>query len=99
MRYKFFTILLATSICLLLAATAGARAWISDLSTEELKQRMDEPRRIVVVDTRTEQEYRQGHISGAINISSQASNQFQDIARLLPDDKEVPLVFYCRGFD
>lgn len=99
MRSKVFTILLACSCVLLLAATAGARAWISDLTTEELKQRLDDPRKIVVVDTRTEQEYRQGHISGAINISSQASNQFEDIARLLPENKETPLVFYCRGYD
>lgn len=98
MKYNVITGSLALCLLLLFSASASAMA-LRDLSADELKQRLDQPRRIVVVDTRTEQEFRQGHISGAINITSQASNQFQDIARLLPENKDVPLVFYCRGYD
>ncbi|MFH7320181.1 rhodanese-like domain-containing protein [Desulfurivibrio sp. D14AmB] len=88
-------------LCLLLMTTAAAAMaqGIRDLSVDELKQRLDQPRRIVVVDTRTAQEYRQGHISGAINISSPESDQFQRMAHLLPENKDIPLVFYCRGYD
>lgn len=96
MRCKIFTILLVCAAVGLLAATANARAWISDLTAEELQQRLNQPRKVVVVDTRTEQEYRQGHISGAINIPS---SQFEQIAAHLPDNLETPVVFYCRGFD
>lgn len=94
MRFRIIPVLM--TCLLLLAATAGARPWISDLSTEELKQRLDQPRKIVVVDTRTAQEYRQGHISGAINLPS---DKFETIAGHLPENKETPVVFYCRGYD
>ena len=92
MRFKVVPVMLAC--LLLLATTAGARGWIGDLTSEELKQRMDQPRKIAVVDTRTEQEYRQGHISGAINIPS---HQFERIAEHLPENKSTPVAFYCRG--
>ncbi len=87
----------AISLLLLLVTVAGARAkGVPDLSAEELKARMEQPRRILVVDTRTSQEYRQGHITRAINIPPE---QFEQLPTLLPANKNVPLVFYCRGFD
>lgn len=99
MHHKIVALSLTACLLLLVAAGSVLARGINDLSADELKQRLDQPRRIVVVDTRTAQEYRQGHISGAINISSQDSDQFQRIAPLLPENKDVPLVFYCRGMD
>ncbi|MDH3867004.1 MAG: rhodanese-like domain-containing protein [Desulfobulbaceae bacterium] len=47
------------------------------------------------MDTRPEKEYRQGHIPNAINIPS---SQFKSIRNLLPQDKVMPIIFYCRGY-
>jgi len=50
---------------------------------------------MLIVDTRGEYEYRQGHIPGAINIPQE---QFDNIEALMPKDKDMQIVFYCRGF-
>ena len=79
-------------------ATAQTRA-IPDLSSDELKRLIDQTPDLLVIDTRTDQEFNGGHIAGAINISSPASNQFRTLAGMLPEDKRIPLVFYCRGYN
>jgi predicted sulfurtransferase len=68
------------------------------LRADEVKSRLDQKQEILVVDVRTAEEYTRAHISGAVNISSPATRQFRDIARLLPEDREMFLVFYCRGY-
>ena len=64
------------------------------ISTEKLKKLIDEKQKLFLVDARSEFEYRQDHLPGAINI---ASYRFKDLNTLLPADKDYPLVFYCRG--
>lgn len=83
----------------LLAATlvlAQSRA-VTDLNAEELQQLRAQTADVLMIDVRTAREFYEGHIAGSINISSQASNQFRSLPQLLPRDKEIPLVFYCRG--
>jgi rhodanese-related sulfurtransferase len=77
-------------------ASAQPRA-VTDLSAEELQQLRTQTANVQIIDVRTEREFYAGHIPGAINISSRASNQFRSLSLLLPQDKEIPLVFYCRG--
>jgi rhodanese-related sulfurtransferase len=64
------------------------------ISAEELKQMMDAKKQVVIVDARTEQEYRDGHVPTAINVPPEKINS---IGTLLPKDKKVLIVFYCRG--
>lgn len=64
------------------------------INAEDLKKLMDAKKQIVLVDSRTEQEFAQGHIPKAINIPPEKVN---GIGALLPKSKSVPLVFYCRG--
>lgn len=64
------------------------------ISAEELKKMSDAKKQIAIVDTRTEQEFRQGHIPKAINIPPEKVNV---IASLLPKSKKTAIVFYCRG--
>jgi len=64
------------------------------ISVDDLKKILDAEKQIVVVDTRTEQEFLQGHIPKAINIPPEKVN---GTGALLPKSKTVPLVFYCRG--
>jgi rhodanese-related sulfurtransferase len=93
------SVVCAAVLFLLLAATmvpAQPRA-VTDLSADELQQLRERTAEVLVIDVRTDREFYAGHIPGAINISSQASNQFRSLSLLLPQDKEIPLVFYCRG--
>jgi rhodanese-related sulfurtransferase len=64
------------------------------INAEELKKMMDEKVPFLLVDNRTEYEYRDVHIPGAINISQE---KFRFLDKLLPEDKAFPIVFYCRG--
>ncbi len=97
---RIITVLSAAVLLLLLAAAmapAQPRA-VTDLTAEELQQLHAQTADVLIIDVRTAREFYDGHITGAINISSQASNQFRSLSLLLPKDKEIPLVFYCRGF-
>lgn len=64
------------------------------LTADELKKMTDKKTRMALVDTRTMMEYAQGHIPTAINIPPE---NLTAIGSLLPKDKNLPLVFYCRG--
>ena len=92
MRIKIFLI-----VALLLASVA---AWaqnynIPNLTVDEVKQRIERPEKVLIVDTRTEEEYRQAHIRTAVNIPPE---QFTSIGKYLPKDKSLPIIFYCRGY-
>jgi rhodanese-related sulfurtransferase len=86
---KFFL-----SIIILLVAASCGPANANDVNAEELKKMMSENTRLLVVDTRTEYEYKLGHIPKAINISQ---DKFYMLETLLPSEKDTPIVFYCRG--
>jgi len=49
----------------------------------------------VLIDSRPERPFAQGHIPGAINISD---SKFEKMTDLLPKDKTTPLIFYCGGY-
>ncbi|MEY3470877.1 MAG: hypothetical protein RLZZ223_227, partial [Candidatus Parcubacteria bacterium] len=64
-------------------------------TTEELQQRvknlkLDE----VLLDVRTESEYKQGHIAGAINFDISNPTIMQDIPKL---DSTKTYIVYCRS--
>lgn len=66
----------------------------ADISQEEAKEIMDTQNDYVVVDARTQQEYDEGHIKGAIMIPEyDIKNQAEDI---LPD-KDKLIMVYCRS--
>lgn len=64
------------------------------IGADDLKKLMDAKKQIVLIDARSEQEFSEGHIPMAINIPPEKLN---GIDALLPTNKTVPLVFYCRG--
>jgi rhodanese-related sulfurtransferase len=91
MRIKIFLIVLL----LLTSATALAQNInIPNLTADEVIIRIAQSDKLLVVDARTEEEYRQGHIPKAINIPPE---QFTSIGNYLPPDKSLPIIFYCRG--
>ncbi len=81
---------------LLTSAAAWAQNFnFTNLTAAEVKKRIEQPEKVLIVDARPEKEYRQGHIPTAINISPP---QFISIGEHLPQDKTLPIIFYCRGY-
>jgi hypothetical protein len=68
---------------------------IRNITSEELKKMIDGGEKFVLVDTRSDFEYRRGTIQGAINIPQE---KFETIERYLPQDKDLPIIFFCRGY-
>jgi len=84
----------ALVIVLLSFAPAMAAADIAVISTEQLKQFIDQKEQMTLIDARTPAEYREAHISGAINIPEK---EFEATKQQLPTEKDALLVFYCNG--
>jgi rhodanese-related sulfurtransferase len=81
---------------LLTSVTALAQNYnILNLTVDEVKKQIDQPGKVLLVDVRTEKEYGQAHIRTAVNIPP---NQFSSIGKYLPEDKSLPIIFYCRGY-
>lgn len=64
------------------------------IDADQLKKKIDVKKKMALVDARTAEEYRDGHIPKAINIPPEMVN---DSAKLLPKDKSMPVIIYCRG--
>lgn len=63
------------------------------ITASEAKQMLDEQQGYVLLDVRTEQEYAEGHIPGALLIPN--TELSEKAADLLPDKEQMILV-YCR---
>jgi phage shock protein E len=81
-------------VLLLLNTVSCGVSETKDISTGELKKRINEDAGLLIVDNRSEYEYRHGHIPKAINIPQ---DKIRLLGTLLPKEKDTPLVFYCRG--
>ncbi len=75
-------------------ASSAAVAQFSVISAQDVISWMTGKRKVVLIDTRTSEEYRAGHIPGAICIP--AEKMKAEEARL-PRDKSTAIIFYCRG--
>ncbi len=81
-------------ILLALSTFACSPDDVANLHAEQLKKMLAADTKPVVVDTRSEAEYLQGHVPGAILISQE---KVEIADRFLPGDKDAVIVFYCRG--
>jgi rhodanese-related sulfurtransferase len=84
-------LLLFLSLC----SACSASSQFRNVKAEELKQLIDEGARLMIVDNRSEYEYGQGRIPKAILITQE---KFHLIDTLLPPEKDLPVIFYCRGY-
>lgn len=84
--FLFLTVLFATSF---LVVTSSS---FEDISPEEAKRRIELDPTIFILDVRSSIEFRDGHISGAININVYYINSY---AYLLPDENETGIIVYC----
>ena len=98
--------LLAAIICFGMAAikfctarmkpnTAPARPKSSaDLTAEEAKERMEENPNVILLDVRTQEEFDEGHIPGAILIPY---TEIENKAEAMLPDKDKLILVYCRS--
>ena len=77
------------------AALAQQNSNFTNLTAEEVNKRIEQLEKVLIVDARTVEEYREGHLPTAVNIPP---TQFSSIGNYLPQDKSLPLIFYCRGY-
>ena len=96
MMRKWFVVLLAA----LLLAGCGKQtvkteeAALMNITAEEAKKLMDSGSGYVILDVRTEQEYTQGHIPGAILIPDY---EISEKAESVLTDKDQLILVYCRS--
>ena len=95
---KTGVILLAGILSILLCACASTKenkeAVYMNITAEEAKKIMDTESEYVVLDVRTEEEFAQGHIPGAMLIPDYAIREEADKA--LPN-KDALILVYCRS--
>lgn len=65
-----------------------------NITAEEAKKLMDSESGYVILDVRTEQEYAQGHIPGAILIPDY---EISEKAEFVLTDKDQLILVYCRS--
>ena len=91
MRRRSFALLLA--LVLLLTACAQAASY-EQITQEEAKKIMDTANGYILLDTRTQEEYDQSHIPGALLIPHA---EIADRAEEELPDKDQVILVYCRS--
>ncbi|MGH9713378.1 MAG: rhodanese-like domain-containing protein [Candidatus Acidiferrales bacterium] len=67
---------------------------IKEEDYREVKKKLDAGEKMIMVDTREDNEWARGHIPNAIHLSKGVIER--DIERTIPD-KDAPIVLYCGG--
>ena len=94
---KKLTILLLAAILLTACGQAKGNeqeAMYVNITAQEAKTIMDNEEGYVILDTRTREEYDQGHIPGAIQISH---DEITEKAEEVLTDKDQLILVYCRS--
>lgn len=77
-----------------LAIVNDAKKRIKEADYREIKKRLDAGEKMILVDTREDNEWARGHLPGAIHLGKGIIER--DIEKTIPD-KNAPLVLYCGG--
>ena len=78
----------------IIIAEKGEKTMYEQITPEEAKKIMDSGEEYIILDTREQDEFDEGHIPGAILISyTEIENKAEEI---LPD-KDVQILVYCRS--
>lgn len=67
---------------------------VTDIDRDELKQKLDHPKKIVLVDALSEEDFLKLHLPGAINIPA---DRVRQLASELIPNKDVEVIVYCAG--
>jgi rhodanese-related sulfurtransferase len=64
------------------------------VSADDFQKKISSLKEVQLVDVRTPEEYREGHIKNSLNINVQGSSFEAEVAKL---DKKRPVMVYCRS--
>ena len=68
---------------------------VTEISAKELKALLDKGEPLFLADARPVNRYNAGHIPGAVSVP--VAELKKKKAALLPENKDMPIVFYCGG--
>ncbi len=88
-----FVIIVGTGIFIFKKTNSNETQYIK-ISSSEAKEIIDNDNGVIIVDVRTNDEYVNGHIEGAVCIPNETISK--QISDLIPDKKQEILV-YCRS--
>jgi len=71
-----------------------AKSRVREADFREVKKRLDNREKMVLIDVREDNEWSRGHLPGAIHLGKGVIER--DIERAIPD-KDAVLVLYCGG--
>jgi rhodanese-related sulfurtransferase len=77
-----------------LAIVNDAKSRVKEADFRDIKKRLDAGEKMIIVDTREDNEWARGHIPNAIHLGKGIIER--DIEQTIPD-KNAPLVLYCGG--
>lgn len=71
-----------------------AKTRVKEADYREIKKKLDAGEKLIIVDTREDNEWARGHIPGAMHLGKGVIER--DIEKAIPD-KDAPIVLYCGG--
>ncbi|MGB6877726.1 MAG: rhodanese-like domain-containing protein [Candidatus Acidiferrales bacterium] len=77
-----------------LSIVNDAKTRVKEADFRDIKKRIDAGEKMVLVDTREDNEWARGHVPGAIHLGKGVIER--DIEKTIPD-KNATLVLYCGG--
>jgi rhodanese-related sulfurtransferase len=77
-----------------LKVVKDAKTRIKEEDYREIKKKLDAGEKMIIVDTREDNEWARGHVPNAIHLSKGIIER--DIESVIPD-KEATIVLYCGG--
>lgn len=81
-------------VAALLLFSSFCHAQVAQLEPQQLIKQIQNKELLIIIDVRTEDEYTQGHIAGAINIPYNHLLQHQDKITAYKDQQ---VILYCRS--
>ena len=66
----------------------------SEISTPDLKNKLDAKESFFLLNASSDIEFNVGHIPGAVNVPGEEIGKNPEITNKLPQDKETPIVVY-----
>jgi rhodanese-related sulfurtransferase len=71
-----------------------AKSRVKEEDYREIKKKLDAGEKLIIVDTREDNEWARGHIPGAMHLGKGVIER--DVEKAIPD-KDAPIVLYCGG--
>jgi rhodanese-related sulfurtransferase len=71
-----------------------AKSRVKEATVDEVKQKLDDREKVLLIDVREESEFAKDHLPGAIHLGKGVIER--DIERRVPD-VNTPMVLYCGG--